>query len=168
VAHSLLYHTITTLSIEELVKQLQLKVKSKWNNYWWESTTNSGRGLFIRSIKDEAGSWPWAFNKNRAIETALSRLQTGHAGVRAHLACFNLVDSPLCPCGMPKTIQHFLLHCPTYVFARTNLTNLLTQLKVPVNLKNLLGGGRYSCAIQDSIVEAVATFLISTNMLYVV
>jgi ribonuclease HI len=116
-AHSLRYQTITTNSKEELARQLHVKMELGWKNYWRNNTESSGKGLFIQSIKEDVGSWPWANNKNRAIETALARLRTGHAGIRAHLARFKLVDSPLCPCGLSKTIQHFLLLCPTHAMA---------------------------------------------------
>jgi len=166
-AHSLRYRTITAISKEELARQLNIKMMSMWNSCWLNNIRNSGKGLFISLIKGEVGNWPWALNKNRAVETALARLRTGHAGVKAHLARFNMVDSPLCSCGSSETIHHLLLTCPIHASARTNLTNALTALKVPVNLKNLLGGGPFSDVTQDAIVNAVASFLTSTNMLQV-
>jgi ribonuclease HI len=165
-AHMLGYRTLTPSSKEEVEKLLHDRVQASWNQLWMDEVIASGRGRFITLIRDEVGLWPWASHSNRSIETALTRLRTGHAGVRAHLARFNLVNSPLCSCGSRETIEHLLLHCPLGQHARVNLTNQLTRVNVPVTLKNVLGGGPYPCAIQNLIVDAVGSFLLAINVLY--
>ena len=100
------------------------------------------------------------------VETALARLRTGHAGVRAHLARFKLSDNPLCYCESPETIEHLLLHCLQHVPACTQVANTLTCLNIPVMLNNLLGRGRLPYPIQNLIVDAIATFLSATNTLH--
>ena len=165
-AHLLGYHTLTPSSREEMVRLVHDRVQASWNQLWMEKVNATGRGSFITLIRDKVGFWPWASHSNCAIETALTRLRTGHAGVRAHLARFNLVNSPLCSCRSPETIEHLLLHCPLGQHAWVNLTNQLTRVNVPVTLKNVLGGGPYPCAIQNLIIDAVGSFLLAINVLY--
>ena len=165
-AHSLRYRTVTVMSREELVRLAHDRVQTSWNQSWLDNVNNSGKGHFLTLIKNQVGFWPWAHNNKRTVETALARLHTGHAGVRAHLARFKLCDSPLCSCGSPETIEHLLLHCPQHAPARFQLTNTLTRLNIPVTLQNLLGGGPYPCPIQNQIVDAVATFLSATKTLH--
>ena len=165
-AHLLRYLTLTPSSKEEVERLLRVRVQASWNQLWMDEVTASGRGRFITLVRDGVGLWRWASHSSRAIETALTRLRTGHAGVRAHLACFNLVNSPLCSCGSPETIEHLLLHCTLHQHARANLTNQLTRINVPVTLKNVLGGGPYPCTIQNLIIDAVGSFLLAINVLY--
>ncbi len=164
-AHSLRYRTITPMSKEELVRLAHDRVQASWNQSWLDNVNNSGKGQFLTTIKHEVSYWPWAHNNKRSIETALARLRTGHAGVRAHLARFKMCDSPLCTCGSPETIEHLLLHCPQHAPVRANLANTLARLNIPVTLQNLLGGGTYPSPIQYLIADAVATFLTATNWL---
>ena len=165
-AHALRYRTLTIMSKEELVRLVHDKIQASWNRSWLHNVNSSGRGQYLTRIKNKVGYWPWANNNNRTVETALTRLRTGHAGVRAHLARFKLCDSPLCACGSPETIEHLLLHCPQHALARVNLSNTLTRLNIPVTLQNLLGGGPYPSLIQNLIVDALAAFLSATNTLH--
>ena len=43
---------------------------------------------------------------------------------------------------------------------------MLTNIGVELNLKNILGGGNFSLAKQESIVEYVAKFLFDTNKIW--
>jgi ribonuclease HI len=164
-AHALRYRTVTTSSREELVKSIDDAISVDWCTSWHNKMRRSGRGLFLARIKDSLGSWPWASHPSRVIETAVARLRTGHAGVRSHLARFGLAPDPLCSCGMIETIDHLLLECANHAVARANLFDVLTQLKVTPNLKNLLGGGTFPLPVQLRIVEALASFLHSSHII---
>jgi hypothetical protein len=154
------------MSKEELVRLAHDKIHASWNQSWLDKVNSTGKGKHLTCIKSKVGYWPWANNNKRTVETALTRLRTGHAGVKAHLARFKLSDSPLCTCGSPETIEHLLLHCPQHAPARVNLTITLTRLNIPVTLQNLLGGGPYPSPTQNLIVDAVAVFLSATNTLH--
>jgi hypothetical protein len=123
-AHSLRYRTVT-MSREELVRLTHDRVQISWNQSWLDNVNNSGKGHFLKLIKNQVGFWPWAHNNKRTVETPLAWLHTGHAGVSTHLACFKLCDSPLCSCGSPEKIEHLLLHCPQHAPAHFQSTNTL-------------------------------------------
>ena len=69
-------------------------------------------------------------------------------------------------CGGEETIQHILLHCSIYSAKRNSLIQKLTQLKVPISLRNLLGGGDFEYKIQITIIEHVAEYLFKIGKLY--
>ena len=105
-AHILPYRTLTTPSKEELARSIDDAISVSWCTSWHQEMRRSGKGLFIAQVKDKLGTWPWASHPSRAIETAVARLHTGHAGVRSHLACFGLAPNPLCPCGTVVCRNH--------------------------------------------------------------
>jgi hypothetical protein len=164
-AHSLRYRTLTPASKEETVRSIHDAFLNRWNNHWLENVRATGKGLFLTQIKHKIENWPWALHGSRVIETSMARLGVGHAGVRSHLARFNLADSPNCQCGAVETIEHLLLMCPIYRQHRTTLINKLISMNVIISLKNMLGGGPFSVQTQREIVEAVGNYLISINKL---
>ncbi len=165
-AHTLRYRTITPRSKEETVRDIHFALLEYWQREWVNGTEVSGKGLFLHQIKDRIGNWPWALNQNRLAETALARLRTGHAGVKAHLARFRMIDNPMCNCAQhEETIDHLLLHCHLHAQARTNLSNTLTLLNIDQSVKNLLGGGPFPPEIQVKIIKATIEYLKEINAL---
>lgn len=163
--HKLRYKTLTPHSCEELVSKIRNSLYSEWFTTWQNNVRETGKGHFLTQIKTKIEYWPWANHENRSIETALARLRLGHAGVKSHLARFNLSNSSLCQCGAVETIEHLLLTCPSYIDSRTNITNTLTRLNIPINLKNILGGGLFPDYVQQEITNSTGKFLISAGVI---
>jgi ribonuclease HI len=99
------------LSYDENIAQLNRKLMTVWQNHWDERTMETSSGLFLRSTKNTLQSWPWTSHQNRAVETGLARLRSGHVGVAQHLHRFGMSETPLCTCGEIETVGHFLLGC---------------------------------------------------------
>lgn len=61
----------------------------------------------------------------RKLVSILMQLRTGHVQLAKHLHCIGKIDSPKCPACQQrdKTVQHYLLHCPTHGEARQTLWN---------------------------------------------
>lgn len=144
-------------------KQFERLTREMWQYRWKQEILNSGKGKFIEKIKNKLEFWPWSCHRNRRIEVALCRLRIGHAGLRQHLFRFKLSETNLCECGEPETIEHFFLNCILHQHQRELLKDELDQIKVPFNLKNLLGGGNYKENIQQLIINATAKYLQDTN-----
>ena len=90
----------------------------------------------------------------------------GHAGVKAHLARFRMIDNPMCNCAQhEETMDHLLLHCHLHAQARTNLSNTLTLLNIDQSVKNLLGGGPFPPETQVKIIRATTDYLKEVNAL---
>jgi hypothetical protein len=137
-----------------------------WQRVWRNSVLYHNKGKFLTNIKECVAYWPWASNKIRVIETVMSRLRLGHAGVKQHLLRFNISNDDKCECRQVETITHFLLECPIYSIIRRNMKTDLTKLGVTINLKNILGGGNYSCSIQQEIIEIIGNYLFQTGRIY--
>ena len=65
---------------------------------------------------------PWSsfdFTLERAQQTTIFRLRTGHCGLSAHLKTIGISDTSLCECGQAdQTPDHVLQSCPNYAERR--------------------------------------------------
>ena len=144
-------------------KEIKPALTIQWKYKWHQTMINTNKGKFIRHVKPNLEQWKWASLSNRRMETAMCRLRIGHAGLRDHLYRFQLAETNLCDCGEVETIDHFLLSCTLHYIERRKLKASLETLKVPVNLRNLLGGGKYKTPIQLQIINATTVYLYETN-----
>lgn len=97
------------------------------------------------------------------LETTLARMRLGHCGLASHLYRFGLRWSPLCQCGIPETVTHYLMQCPNHAAQRLIFRGALAGLQVEWNLPNLLGGGQYCCATQRFVAELMRQYLVGTG-----
>ena len=76
-----------------------------------------------------------------------------------------LDDSPDCPhCGVPETVNHFLLQCYRFHSIRTELKENLRELGVQdFNTTILLGGSNYKKEIKLKIHKYVLKFIKISN-----
>ena len=65
-----------------------------------------------------------------------------------------------------ETIYHIFLECPNYNHHRLVLQSQIKDLNVPLNMRNLLGGGEFDFKIQIEIVEIVSNYLFRIRKLY--
>ena len=105
-------------------------------------------------------------NKNRQVQTAMTRLRIGHVGLQQHMHRFNMTEEELCSCReAEESVEHFLLHCNTYLTIRNEMLVELGKIKVNPTLQNILGGGNFDQPLQNNIVKIVAKFLQDTGKL---
>ena len=157
------------LCIRDYLYNLNIKIKNVWTSYWNEKVNNHNIGRALKSIVSSLGEWPWAHNKIRAVETALSRLRIGHVSLREHLFRFHLSPDPYCQCGEVESIVHFLLHCSLLDEIRLDLRNeiLLVDENITFDIKTLLGGNENLNEDQQFyIVSKVSKFLLKSGKLY--
>ena len=103
--------------------------------------------------------------KPRIVESAITRLRLGHAGLRTYLHKFKISNSDLCECGELETINHFLFYCRLHRTYRDELGASLNIYNVALTRKNLLGGGKYPVPIQMYIREQIGKYIIRTKKL---
>ena len=164
--HNLSHITDSHLSVPDkmrLVRDIQRRV---WTEYWYDQMRESGKGHFLYKIKKETSHWPWASNRERAVETAMCRLRIGHAGLNKHLHRFEMSATDKCSCGLTETIEHFMFQCSNFTVERTALYLKLSDLNVPMTLGNMLGGGAYNKIKQKKITDAVSYYLRKTGKLH--
>ena len=162
-AHNFRALTPCPLSIEEGKR----KVKKAAAQAWQAEYDTQKDNLLMGDIKSTIGYWPWTTHKNRAAETALARLRISHVELNSYMHRFNQADSPLCQtCKIPETVDHYLLACRRYSKHRRKLINTLQGKGITtISRKILLGGADYNETMQNSITEAVVTFLKETGRL---
>ncbi len=76
-----------------------------------------------------------------------TRMRLGLSHLKSHLFTYNLIDSPLCGCGLePETVDHYILRCPVFGLARIEMyhrmidildDHLLTTLKKDSDIVSL-------------------------------
>jgi len=164
-AHNLDFSTWLRKSREVNIKELKEHMMLVWETEWRNEMYIHDKGHHIAEVRGKIGSWPWAAHKWRRIESAMARLRIGHVGLNQHLFRFNMAATDLCLCGETETVYHFMLECPIYEQLRAELHYRLSLDNVPCNLKNLLGGGSFDCAIQERILEVVSLYLQGTGRL---
>ncbi len=58
-----------------------------------------------------------------------TRLRLGLSHLKSHLFTYNLVQSPLCGCGLEaETTEHYILRCPTFGMARITMYHTLLEI----------------------------------------
>ena len=59
--------------------------------------------------------------------TRLLRLGLSH--LRAHLFTYNLINSPVCGCGLEsETTEHYILRCPAFGMARIEMYHTMLDI----------------------------------------
>ena len=161
------------LGREEHLSLLKFKFKSYWNSYWQENVSLSGKGTFLKQIR-ESVSAPNIFElplKRREI-VVLSRLRIGHAATQSYLHRFRLgvreeEDQGDCErCAVPDTIEHYFFHCIKFQSPRDRLKSELSRIGVlELNMKTLLGGNPRHLRLIIPTLKATLAYIRATNLL---
>ena len=161
-------YTPMSLPVEDYNKVIISKMYKEWYKTWHNIIIRERKGTALFSIKDKLEVWPWTSHSIRSVETAITRLRLGHAGVAQHLFRFNMAPTPLCDCNSVETIAHYLLECQLYNNERQELINCLkiANINEPLSLKLLLGGCELSLDQQKVIVDRLQIYLKNTNKLF--
>lgn len=157
-------HTNFHLEISEINRKIRKTTEKAWHQLY-EAKRNT---LHLGSIKKSISHWPWAvIKRSRKLETTLARLRMGHVGLNDYLARFKMKDDPNCTtCQVPEDAQHYLLECRQYNAQRNTLRRDLAVLNVNnMNLCNILGGGSFPEATQNSILSATCNYILATEKL---
>ena len=99
----------------------------------------------------------------RRLQVLHARIRTDCSALNQHLYSRNIVDSPLCQCGVNETSKHYLLVCPLFSIQRQVLFNTVSPI-TNCNLKTLLfGDDNLSMELNKTIFQAVHTYISSTK-----
>ena len=151
---------------KEEAKRLVRKAKTEaWQRKYdmdkaeYEQRTNSE--MHIATIKPTLGHWPHASYKQRAIETAITRLRIGHTELNESMHRFGHNENPNCNnCNTPETVEHYLMACRKYNQHRRKLFMALNKEGIQnINMRTLLGGSQTTQDKQKSIAEHLRTYI---------
>ena len=102
-------------------RQVREAISKRWQEKW-NSLDREGRKL--REIKQDVRRWKSSQNKNRRIETTLSRLRVGHTNITHSYLMQSQANPPECEvCSELVTVKHLLLECRKYTQARNRYFN---------------------------------------------
>lgn len=156
--------TLPHMPKKDIRKIIRKELFKRWKESWDNQAAHTNTGHHMRLIRSELGLWPWtSYPQNRKKETALARLRIGHSGLRMNAYRFGRTLDPLCECGQPETISHYLINCQEHIAPRQLLQQKLNIEQIPFTIKNLLGGGKFPLSTQYLIARELWNFIIATN-----
>ena len=106
------------ISQSDIKKSTKDAMDIKWQRRW--EITDKARQLF--ELRPTAASKTIDY-RGTTNQRTLLQLQSGHTSLRDHLHRLGCKEDPLCNCGEPETLEHFLIHCPKYESTREALVS---------------------------------------------
>jgi hypothetical protein len=109
---------------QDLLPVAKQRMLDEWQKSWEVAET----GRFSHSIFPRVSLRPWfeEWRAERKLITTVSRIITGHCGVRAHLKRFSIVDGSMCVCLEDhKTVDHIIWKCSRFSSQRACLIRRL-------------------------------------------
>ena len=147
---------------------LKEKVQIYCTNHWKQQTIESGKGLFLTTVRDKVASSKLVVDlPSRRHQVVIHRLRMGHAGVKQYLYRFGMGDSGECvQCQSSETIHHYLLECSCSAVQRDLMIISLRQVGISnPTLKILLGGDESFADSRRKIFEILIQYIKDTNKL---
>ena len=97
---------LTSIDVKRTVRD---SCKIKWQNRW--EASQRGRHMFefhpsVVARKIAFGSIP--------AQRIVTQLRTGYCYLNGYLHAVGLKESPLCTCGEPESVKHFIEDCEQY------------------------------------------------------
>ena len=94
---------LTSIDIKRAVKE---SCTVKWQNRW--EASQAGRHMYdlhpsVKAKKKAANSIP--------TQRITSQLRTGYCYLNGYMHTVGLKDSPLCTCGEPESVKHYIEDC---------------------------------------------------------
>lgn len=155
------------LTKEESYSLLREKLGEQFDLQWKQDVVRSGKGLFLANIRENIHQRMPESYRNRRTEAVIHRLRMGHVGLSSYLHRFNMAESEECTdCGVPETVEHYLLHCSRYLRQRIMMSARLRFIDddiIDLNLKLLLGGTEKYYNQRRQILQILASFIYETK-----
>ena len=139
-------------------------VISSWNNLPNEVRLAQSLPAFKYALNKNKQSVPSFFYEgSRILNVQHSRLRMHCSNLKEHLFSKNIVDSPLCECGVIEDTYHYIFTCPLYQAKRHELFTKLSAFR-PLSLQLLLFGSKDATVeVNKTIFTAVQVYIQSTK-----
>ena len=109
--------------LSEKMKTLQTEQMENWQTEWDSESRGRTTYEFFPRVKERLqATW---FNPGYYT----TQLTSGHGNIRSKLRRFNLMNTDTCHCGREETLQHIILHCPTYEEQRAQLMEAVKEAR---------------------------------------
>ena len=143
-----------------------------FDDYWKQTTTETGKGLFLRRVRDQINYKNLAKHVfHRKSQVVFHRLRIGHINLQSHLYRIQRAEEPTCQnelCNqmdIPETVEHYLLECPAYTPLRNNWKESLERIGITnMDIGTVLGSSGEHPRFLD-IVNFLLTYVRGTGRL---
>lgn len=110
-----------------------------WNNLSREAKSTKSIETFKRLITPTKLKVPEHFyTGDYKQRSRLCRMRNYNDDLNENLFSKNLSNTPMCTCGLPESMEHFLLNCTEHTLPRAEMLNSLLTIN-PINTKTLIG-----------------------------
>jgi hypothetical protein len=132
----------------EMQDRYRIHFTREWQAIW----TSASTGTHFRSIEPVVGPRTTYADRLRKKEVCISRLRFGHCRLNAGLYKIGCHEDGMCDtCGVPETVEHYLLECPVQQALQARLETDCRSMKVDFSLQTVLSN---PCCI-DSVYRYV-------------
>ena len=100
---------------------------------------------------------------NRMGQIYHSRLRTNCSSLNSHLFSKNIIDSPLCICGVIEDTSHYLFVCTRYLDLRQELINVVSAMCDPTLSVLLYGNTELSYEQNKEIFLSVQNYIVKSK-----
>ncbi|XP_035984330.1 uncharacterized protein LOC118557933 [Fundulus heteroclitus] len=122
-----------SFGITEIKGIIKQKAKDRWQKLWDEER----KGRWLYKIQKRIGQMRIT-ERNRREEIIISRLRMGHTGLNRSLFLIGKHQTGKCDCGEDETVEHVILNCNKYWIQRNRLTSKLSNMKIKLDIVDLL------------------------------
>lgn len=128
-----------------------------WNNLSEEIRNSQTFSIFKTKLLGQRSKPPTYYNYGERItQIHHARLRLECSTLHSHLFKKNIIESPLCSCGVVETSKHFFFSCPNFTQFRNQFLSEITHLP----LQTLLCGNIHLTETEnENIFTAVHLFL---------
>ena len=136
--HSLNQITDLTLDRKTKAKESKKKIENMWENTLKEEYKNTNYGKL--NLHEKVNKF--LRDKQRKIDTTITRIKIGHTRLNGHLHRMKMVDSNLCRICQTEeeTIKHVLFQCPRHYSLQQEMKDTLMKNSINYNLETILSG----------------------------
>ncbi|XP_045022915.1 uncharacterized protein LOC123466852 [Daphnia magna] len=156
-----------TMTHSPNMAEILTKIKNKHQNRTLEKIKQNSTNQAVTN-RNRMGVCTWHTHRNRAIQTALMRLRSGHNKLNATISKWDMNVQPECPngCAEKENTEHVLIHCPHYSRERRELSDALEELNLPLEVPTLTGiNFNIPKHTQGKIAKALIKYITDTKII---
>jgi len=129
-SHPQIDHKID-LTIHDYIHKIQNYIIHKWQQTW----DGDPSSLHYHSIQPLVGiKCKFTYDRGRLMERYITRLRLGKCFLNHYLFKIGRHPTGLCiTCGVPETVEHYIIHCKNQARLRAALTNIIAQTVLTLN-----------------------------------
>ena len=153
----------TTLETKDINKLIDIKMHEMWNRRWQQDRQHGLFGI----MEEKLENWHWTRGKNRKMDVIMTKLRLRCVNLNKYLFKINASDTNLCTrCNLDERedIDHYLLHCPSYVQQRSQMTQNLRKIGVHIVTSNiLLGSSNHDIDVKKKITGILEKYIVQSK-----